>query len=325
MAGHDDHNTRPKDLGADGDFDDLSEVTMKLSLPRERRLRRVAIPTVRVVAGPDMLRFASLAPEASLMLGRDEAAGLVLSDASVSRNHVLLSCDDQGEVTVQDLGSTNGTSVNGQQVSRALLRPGDHLEVGAVSLRLDLLGLDEIAHLRRVLERLHAAGHDPLTGLHTRAFLDNDLDDLLARCDDAGAPCTMIFGDVDHFKTINDTWGHGVGDDVLRGISRLVLLGIRDTDAAVRYGGEEVAIFLPGSATQGAVDVAERLRRNIAGHDWARTAGGLKVTISFGVAERHPGESIKSWMERADQAMYGAKKSGRNQVAAAAVAGSEPT
>ncbi len=325
MAGHDDQNTHPKDANVDGGFDDLSEVTMKLSLPRERRLRRVAIPTVRVVAGPDMLHFASLAPEASLMLGRDEAAGLVLTDASVSRNHVLLSCDDQGEVTVQDLGSTNGTSVNGQQVSRALLRPGDHLEVGAVSLRLDLLGLDEIAHLRRVLERLHAAGHDPLTGLHTRAFLADELPDLVTRCDEAGAPCTMIFGDVDHFKNINDTWGHGVGDDVLRGIARLVLLGIRDTDAAIRYGGEELAVFLPGSATKGSVDVAERLRRNIAGHDWARTAGGLKVTISFGVAERIPGESIKAWMERADRAMYSAKNSGRNQVSAADVPGVDPT
>ncbi|MED5374331.1 MAG: GGDEF domain-containing protein [Myxococcota bacterium] len=313
MAGRDDQSTRPKGE----DFEDMSEVTMKLSLPRERRLRRVAIPTVRVVAGPDMLRFASLGAEERIVVGRDEAAGLVLTDASVSRNHALLQCDDQGEVTVQDLGSTNGTAVNGQQVSRALLRPGDHLEVGAVSLRLDLLGLDELAHLRRVLERLEAAGHDPLTGLHTRTYLADELPELVQRCDDANAPCSMIFGDVDHFKNINDTWGHAVGDEVLRGISRLLLLGIRDTDAAVRYGGEELAIFLPGSSASATTEVAERLRRSVAGHDWARTAGGLKVTISFGVAERLPGESIADWMERADQAMYQAKRGGRNRVATA--------
>jgi two-component system cell cycle response regulator len=318
MAGQDDQKTCPEDLAqAYGNIDDLSEVTMKMSLPRERRLRRVVLPTVRVVAGPDMLHFASLAPELSLVLGRDEAAGLSLTDASVSRNHVMLTCDDQNEVTVQDLGSTNGTTVNGQQVSRALLRPGDHLEVGAVSLRLDLLSLDEIAHLRRVLERLHAAGRDALTGLHTRAFMVDELPELASRCEEAGAPCTMLFGDVDHFKNINDTWGHGVGDDVLRGIARLVLLGIRDTDAAVRYGGEELAVFLPGSDTKGAVDVAERLRRNISGHDWARTAGGLKVSISFGIAQRLGGESIRDWMQRADRAMYSAKKSGRNKVVAA--------
>ena len=103
MAGQDDHKTCPEDLApVHGNIDGLSEVTMKMSLPRERRLRRVVLPTVRVVAGPDLLHFASLAPETSLILGRDEAAGLSLTDASVSRNHVrVLACLISAPLQVQ--------------------------------------------------------------------------------------------------------------------------------------------------------------------------------------------------------------------------------
>ena len=287
---------------------------MKLSLPRQRRLRRVAIPTIRVVAGQDMLHFASLSGGEEFVVGRDESAGLQLQDASVSRAHALVSCDERGEVTVQDLGSTNGTRVNDQSVSRALLRPGDHLEIGAVSLRLDLLGLDELAHLGRVLERLQQVGRDPLTGLHTRAYLDDELPDLCDRCLEAKVPISIIFADVDHFKSINDTYGHSVGDEVLTGISRLVMLGVRDTDPVVRYGGEEIVVFLPGSDEDGALEVSERIRRAIAGHDWGRTATGLKVTTSFGVAQRHPEELQGAWIDRADKALYAAKEQGRNKV-----------
>ena len=298
----------------DAGFDDLSEVTMKLSLPRQRRLRRVAIPTVRVVAGVDMLHFASLSGGEEFVVGRDESAGLQLNDASVSRAHALVSCDERGEVTVQDLGSTNGTRVNDQAVSRALLRPGDHLEIGAVSLRLDLLGLDELAHLGRVLERLQQVGRDALTGLHTRAYLEDDLPELCARCLEAKVPISTIFADIDHFKSVNDTYGHSVGDEVLTGISRLVMLGVRDTDPVVRYGGEEIIVFLPGSDEDGALEVAERIRRAIAGHDWGRTATGLKVTTSFGVAQRHVDELKGAWIDRADRALYSAKDEGRNKV-----------
>ena len=295
--------------------EDLSEVTMKLSLPRQRRLKRMSIPTLRVVAGPDMLMFTALSPGEEMVVGRDDRAGLTLGDASVSRQHSMVTCDANGEVTVQDLGSTNGTAVNGHTVHRALLRPGDHLEIGAVSLRLDLLGLDELAHLGRVLDRLAAANRDPLTGLHTRAFLDDELPGMLDRCATANIPVSIIFADIDSFKNINDTFGHSVGDEVLVGISRLMMLGVRDTDPVVRWGGEELVVFLPGSTEAGAMDVAERVRRNIAGHDWGRTATDLKVTTSFGVAERLTHEEpLEAWVDRADKALYAAKNSGKNKV-----------
>lgn len=290
------------------------EVTMKINLPRGRRTQRVVVPTVRVVAGPDMLQFVTLTPGQDLVIGRDDAAGMILSDGSVSRLHARLRCEDTGDITLHDLGSTNGTTINGQAVHRAQLRPGDQFDVGAVSLRVDLLGLDELHHISRVLERLNAAGTDPLTGLQTRGYLEERLPGLMARLEESRLPLSVIFCDVDRFKSINDTFGHAVGDQVLSAISRLFLVDVRDSDVCVRYGGEELLVFLPGSDERGAGEVAERLRRTVATHDWARTAVGLRVTASFGVAERATDEDSTRWIDRADRAMYLAKQGGRNLV-----------
>ena len=296
------------------DLDHLSEVTVRISRSQRPAVQGRAIPTLRVVAGRDMLKFATLMPEEQILLGRDEAAELRLTDVTVSKRHARVLSDAQGTITVEDLRSTNGTAVNGTPVTRALLRPGDHLEIGAVSLRLDLLTLDELGHLGRVVQRLESANRDPLTGLMTRAYIDEELPQLLDRCSRAGIPLSCAFVDVDRFKDINDRFGHQVGDEVLGTISRLLMLGVRENDPCVRYGGEEILIFLPGSNEKGASDVAERIRRSIAGHDWPRTAPGLKVTASFGVSERAATEEVLSWLRRADRAVYKAKDTGRNRV-----------
>jgi diguanylate cyclase (GGDEF)-like protein len=222
-------------------------------------------------------------------------------------------CQDDGTVQVQDLGSTNGTAVNGQPVERSVLRPGDHLEVGAVSLRLDLLSLEEVAHLEGVIMRLEAKNRDPLTGLLTRAWLEEELPGLMDRSLRSGGEITCLFLDVDNFKSINDRFGHQIGDDVLVGVSRLLMVSVRDTDACVRFGGEEILLFLVGSNETQGLEVAERTRRAIATHDWTRTAPGLKVTASFGIAQWSGREATKDWIARADRALYAAKAAGRNR------------
>lgn len=294
--------------------DTTSEITMRLPSRPHRPVPRQAIPTLRVVAGRDMLQFATLHPGEEVLIGRDEAAELRLNDLTVSKRHARVSVDQAGAISVIDLGSTNGTAVNGRQVRRTAMRTGDHLEVGGVSLRLDLLSADELGHLSRVVDRLAAANRDPLTGLCSRAFLDDSLPRLAEHCERAGVPFSCAFVDVDHFKDINDRHGHQTGDEVLTGVARILMLGVRDADPCVRYGGEEILMFLPGSTESSAAEVAERLRRAIAGHDWARTATRLKVTACFGVAQRAPGESLRAWIDRADQAVYAAKDAGRNRV-----------
>jgi len=306
------HSPDPDLLEAD--TGDPKEVTVRLTRTDRFPTPRRAAATLRVVAGRDMLQYAVLHPGEAVLIGRDEGAQLRLNDLTVSKRHASIEMDETGAITVLDLGSTNGTAVNGRSVRRTALRPGDHLEVGAVSLRLDLLSQDELAHLGRVLERLAAANRDPLTGLVTRAWLEDELPTLADRCDRAGVPFACAFVDIDHFKLINDRFGHGVGDDVLAGVARLLLLGVRDADPCVRYGGEEAVMFLPGSTSAAAAEVAERVRRSIATHDWDRTAPGLRVTASFGVAQRHPGEPLKAWIHRADEALYAAKRLGRDRV-----------
>jgi diguanylate cyclase (GGDEF)-like protein len=293
---------------------DAGEATRKLTLPRAGPSRRILLPTLRVVAGPHMLRYVVLQPGTEVTVGRDDGCALRILDASVSRRHARIRISLDGSVDLNDLGSTNGTTLNGLPVGEGKLSIGDQVEFGAVPLRLEALTLDEIAHLESVLARMEAANRDVLTGLLTRAWMEEELPAMLERCMRAAAAIACIFLDVDHFKRINDTWGHAVGDDVLVGVARLVMLGVRDSDAVVRYGGEELLVVLPGARHSDALEIAERIRKGIAEHDWSRTAEGLHVTASLGVAERIGSERPRDWLARADRALYVAKSEGRNAV-----------
>jgi diguanylate cyclase (GGDEF)-like protein len=289
---------------------------------RLQRSAAATIPLLRVVAGTDMLRFAVLEKSHSLEVGRDEGCGLRLADASVSRRHARIDWTEEG-FGVSDLRSSNGTRLNGVPLlpdGRRPLAPGDRLEAGTVLLRFDLVTLAELLHLRSVLSRLAASDRDSLTGLLSRSYLDEKLPGLLQKSATRGRPLSALFVDVDRFKGINDRFGHATGDDVLRQVSRLVLLGLRGKEVCVRYGGEELLVILQGSNEARAAAIAERLRHQIEAHDWARLKGGLAVTISCGVAEAAQGEDVRAFLERADAALYAAKGGGRNRVVAASAA-----
>ncbi len=305
---------RNRPPGKEAVTDDAGEVTLHQRLQPRVSRQRVEVPTLRVVAGRDMLSYVTIQPGEEVILGRDEAAGMILTDALVSRRHARVTMADDQLVSIQDLGSTNGTAVNGQPISRSLLAPGDHLEVGGVSLRLDLLSLEEIDHLANVVARLKLQNRDPLTGLLTRAWLDEDLAPFMERCACSHTPLVCIFFDLDHFKQVNDRFGHHIGDDVLVGCARLMLFAVRDNDPCVRYGGEEIVMFLAHADVHAAFEVAERVRKEIQAHDWDRTAPGLTVSVSGGIARWTPGEGAREWMARADAALFIAKREGRNRV-----------
>jgi diguanylate cyclase (GGDEF)-like protein len=268
---------------------------------------------LQVVAGNDALRYARLDKRRSIEVGRDADCALLLSDVSVSRRHARLGFVD-GEFRVEDLGSRNGTRVNGKKVREARLHPGDRLEVGNVLLRFDRVSPSELTHLRSVLARLAASDRDPLTGLLTRVYLDQKLPALLERSARKGRTTSALFVDVDRFKRINDSFGHATGDDVLRQLARLLLFDLREREVCIRYGGEELLVILEGADERQATAVAERLRGVIKSHDWTRLAKRLVVTISCGIAERGPREPLRAWLERADLALYAAKRAGRNRV-----------
>jgi diguanylate cyclase (GGDEF)-like protein len=289
-------------------------------MPLRTVLGRVDIPVLRATAGPDILRFVALDGGSPVEIGRDEGCGLVLSDISVSRRHARVVRDADG-VAVADLDSSNGTLVNGQLGRHGRLRPGDSLEVGSVPLRLELVSALELEELRAVVRRLEASDRDPLTGLLTRAYLDNDLPGVLERCDRTGTPVSAAFLDLDDFKSVNDRFGHATGDGVLRQLARLLVFVVRDREACVRYGGEEIVVILEDSGEGEAAALAERVRQTVEQHDWSRLAEGLALTLSSGVAERRPHETASAWIGRADRALYAAKHGGRNQVRRASPAG----
>lgn len=308
----------PQPLGDEEAEALAQEHTMKISVPRRRPGRTQGMPTLRVVAGPELLRYVSFFPGDEVTVGREEPADIILNDASVSRRHAHIRCDERGRILVTDLNSTNGTRINGSPVDAEELMVGDQLEIGAVALRLDQLSSDELAHLARIQDRLRTAGRDPLTGLKTRGWIEEELPAVAERYQSSRMPFSVVFIDLDHFKSVNDTFGHAAGDEVLRTAGRLMMLNVRDSDVCVRYGGEELLVFLPGSHRDRAAEIAERIRGALESHDWSRTAHGLTVTASFGVAEHFPHESVAAWMERADKALYAAKSSGRNRVRLAA-------
>ncbi|MBK7005284.1 MAG: GGDEF domain-containing protein [Burkholderiales bacterium] len=158
-----------------------------------------------------------------------------------------------------------------------------------------------------------AAKTDRLTQLYNRHHLDEVLHREITRFKRTGTPFTVFIADCDKFKSVNDSYGHQVGDMVLMDIARLMRANVRATDTVGRWGGEEFLVILPDTNLDGAVQLAEKMRLTIAGHDFP-TVG--HKTASFGVAEMRPNENIKELIGRADEALYRAKEGGRNCIEA---------
>jgi two-component system, cell cycle response regulator len=306
-------------IGEITDSGEMSDVTVRINaaqLAQQSEGKEKEYLAIRVVAGRDMLSFITLEAEDQMMIGRDETVELRLQDRAVSKRHAVVNCDKFGRLEIIDMGSTNGTFVNGQRIQRSRLNSGDHLEIGDVSLRVSRMSSSELRHHQRVLSRLESANRDPLTGLLTRAFLEEDIHKMISQCEDHGYEFSCAFIDLDRFKPVNDTFGHQVGYEVLKNVSRILMLHVRDGDPCIRYGGDEMVVFLPGIKETDAVKILSRIRTAIMNHDWARIAKGLKISASFGVAARYKGEEKDLWLKRTDQAVYAAKHAGRNKVVA---------
>jgi diguanylate cyclase (GGDEF)-like protein len=142
------------------------------------------------------------------------------------------------------------------------------------------------------------------------------LDRERARAERSGVPFAIGMMDLDHFKAVNDAHGHGVGDEVLRGFAATVHATMRVTDVFGRYGGEEFLIVLVGTELPAALEALERIRIALQARDWGGVAPGLAQTVSAGVASFRKGETVEDLLHRADQALYEAKRAGRNRVVA---------
>jgi two-component system cell cycle response regulator len=202
-----------------------------------------------------------------------------------------------------------------------LLRPIDQQELTA-RLRTQVRRKRYNDQLRAsVTHTIEMAVTDALTGLHNRRYLDNHLETLFNRAVMRERPLSVMITDLDRFKTVNDTYGHDGGDDVLREFAKRLRRNVRGIDLACRYGGEEFLVVLPDTEGQDAERVAERIRAEIERTPFivGREGTSVSITISVGVScVKHAPDSVEALIKRADVALYEAKRGGRNRVVAKA-------
>ena len=243
-------------------------------------------------------------------IGRNPSNDIVLDNNAVSRRHCSIDRDGDAWI-VTDQGSKNGTFVGNAEVRRARLEPGDQVQIGTAILKY-LAGDDLELQFIETAHRM--AIQDPLTELPNRRALDQSMIRELARTRRTGNPLCVAILDVDHFKRVNDRFGHLVGDFVLRELAALLSRSIRAGDLLAKYGGEELAVLMPDTSLADALVSCERLRQAVEGHAFDSRKGQVPVTFSAGVAQFEAGMNAEALFELADRRLYEAKEGGRNRV-----------
>ncbi|HJW34755.1 MAG TPA: GGDEF domain-containing protein [Holophagaceae bacterium] len=258
-------------------------------------------------------------PLDGLIIGRAADCGLSLPEAEVSRNHSRISLVLKGEsvvVHLQDLGSTNGTFVNGRRLDSEVhtLLDGDVVRVGAHAFKLKKLDEMERVYHQAVLAQTTV---DPLTGVSNRATVLHHLEKHFELARRHRRPLSVILADLDHFKRINDQYGHPAGDAVLQTFGIQLLGRLRGSDHVGRIGGEEFLVVLPETVAREAIGVADDLRQGMEEDPVALPGSSnvVQATCSLGVAElRDSDTDAGSLLARVDVALYRAKAAGRNRV-----------
>jgi diguanylate cyclase len=248
----------------------------------------------------------------------------VLADMSTSATEAGNQADRLGSTLEQFSENLSGADSSARLQSAAALALHDTRDVqDAVSILKSRLedSQREIEQLREQVTRARQdALVDAMTGLSNRKGFDQALAACLAEAAPQSLGPSLLMGDIDHFKQVNDSYGHLLGDKVIRVVAQIIKANIKGKDFAARYGGEEFVVLLPETPAPGALALAEKIRSTVAGSRIRRLDNNEtleKVTISLGVASFRPGESGNEMLARADAALYAAKAQGRNSVTAA--------
>jgi diguanylate cyclase (GGDEF)-like protein len=294
------------------DYDEKTRVTQVVQQPPADDSPSNDCLVVIYTAEPGLLGKRFVLDKSPTRLGRGADSQIVLEGDSVSRRHAHLE-RRAGAWYVVDDGSTNGTYVNEEQISREqLLVNGDRIKVGPSILKF-LSGADAEAKYHEEIYRMTIV--DGLTQIHNKRALFEALEKELMRARRYERDLSLLMFDIDFFKRINDQYGHLAGDHVLRELARIVQERIRREEVFARYGGEEFVILLPETPLPGAAALAESLRARVANHAFVFQGERIPVTVSIGTALLGENDKVASdLIQRADEKLYEAKRGGRNRV-----------
>jgi two-component system, cell cycle response regulator len=254
--------------------------------------------------------------EGETFVGRGQNATIRLNDDGISRRHARL-FQQNGAVVIEDLKSSNGTTVNGVAVANQQLhklQDGDKISLGSTTILRFTLGDQLDTDFQQ--QMYNAALRDGLTKAFNRKYFLDRLETEIAYARRHRAYLSLLMFDVDHFKRVNDTYGHLAGDFVLAKLAKIAHTTVRTEDVFARYGGEEFAVICRGVPLPSAGILAERLRMTVEATPFEYDGARMPVTVSIGVAA-YPDLPIETGVQLiggADEALYEAKRGGRNRV-----------
>ena len=296
------------------DFDDKADRTKVIGLQEilaEEGVARNAY--LIVISGRSVGKMYKVAGAGGeISIGRTPDADIFIDDDGVSRRHAKLVQTVEG-IRLVDLGSTNGTFNNGQKVDSLVLQDGDRIQIGSTTI-LKFSYQDDIEE--QFQKQLYdSATRDGLTGAFNKKHFAERLRSEFAFSSRHNVFLSLVLFDIDHFKKVNDTYGHLAGDEVLRRLATVVTGQLRTEDTFARYGGEEFAIILRDTDDERAFIIAERIRRAVEANAFTYDGKTMPVTISMGISTLHGRNypSVREMVQTADEFLYKAKRGGRNR------------
>lgn len=292
---------------------DKTHVTPPLNVDKQLKGKKSSNSCLIVIHGSNLGHKINLDKD-EIIIGRGETADIRVDENNVSRKHSKIFMHE-GNYIIEDQGSTNGTFINTKRKERTILQDQDLILIGNTILKF--ISSDNLENAYHE-EIYRLATMDGMLQIYNKKFFVERLHNEFSRSKRYKRDLSLVMFDLDHFKLINDIHGHPAGDFVLKRISNLVMRNLRKEDIFGRYGGEEFAIILPETNSKQATIMAEKLRKLIENVEFKYQEKDIPVTVSLGVAyfsaETVEINTYNDLIERADQALYKAKNSGRNRV-----------
>lgn len=262
------------------------------------------------IHGPNLGKIYPITEQA-ITLGRDANTTIQIDVKNVSRVHCRLENIDD-EIFLEDLNSTNGTYLNDVAIRRTRLRHGDLIKVDGVVFKFLKGSNTEVLYHEEIYKMTITDG---LTQVANKRYLLEFLDREIARAIRFARALSLLMMDLDHFKRVNDTYGHLAGDYVLKETANLLNKLVRKEELLARYGGEEFVVVLPETGLTTACTIGEKARRMVEQHSFEFAGVKIPVTISIGAAELSPMTAYPlDFLNAADKKLYEAKDTGRNRV-----------